>query len=47
MSSWTLRRIRRADGLPSTDPEDYQVVQAGDALGRIYRSSSGPRVMWL
>ena len=33
--------------LPSMDPEDYQVFKDGQALGRIYRSSStGPAPYW-
>jgi hypothetical protein len=35
------------DGSTSLDPEDYEVVNDGVALGRIYRSSSGPHVFWL
>jgi len=45
--TFTLRRTIWADGLPSTDPEDYQVFKDGEALGRIYRSSStGPAPYW-
>jgi len=43
----TLRRVIWDNGKPSLDPEDYEVVNDGVAVGRIYRSSSGPRVLWL
>ena len=43
----SLRRIRWDDGSTSLDPEDYQVIEDGKAIGRIYRESSGPRVLWL
>ena len=43
----SLRRVRWDDGSTSLDPEDYQVIEDGKAIGRIYRESSGPRVQWL
>jgi hypothetical protein len=43
----TLRRIIWDNGKPSLDPEDYEVVEDGKALGRIYRcQSTGPAPYW-
>jgi CheY-like chemotaxis protein len=39
--SYTLHRIIWSDGRPSLDPEDYSVREDGQAVGRIYRASSG------
>jgi hypothetical protein len=38
--SYTLHRIIWSDGRPSPDPEDYSVRGGGQAVGRIYRTSS-------
>ena len=41
-----LQRFRWPDGTLSLDPDDYEIIHDGKAVGRFYRSESGGRACW-
>ena len=45
--TFTLWRIIWDDGKPSLDPDDYEVIEDGKKVGRIYRTLvSGGKQRW-
>ena len=40
---FVLRGIKRSDGSRSSDPDAYDVLDEGLAVGRIYHTASGAR----